>query len=253
MQRRSSPQSLLQKLDKNLRKLALSLVHSYSTRLENDLLAAFKLYYWLKTNPVANLPFNPWHDPIYRVIYGNFHPLSIAGSLADGGRFNIGGAQQIPPKAMPGLRKAACLYGASSTRCALAEAAEPVGNYRMFRLTPKKEFQLWNLGTVLSNFNYPGLAARVNTTPMSRCWGLQKSPLESQILAHHPRDIGGDGIIYDSQKDPDGKTLAFFLKDDQDALQTFDVVEEKVRTARVGDPVGGQVNRPSQKAPFDKD
>lgn len=223
MPRRPSPQRLPAGLVRSLTRLARSLAQSYNIRLRADLLAAFKLYHWLKANPVAIRPLDPWRDPIYRVVYGDFDPLSIAGSLSDGGRFNVGGVQQIPSGAMPGLRKVGCLYGASSPQCALREAADPVGNYRMFRLTPKKQFNLWNLKAVLANINSPGLTARINATPMRKRWAHQKSPLESQVLAHHLRDIGGGGIVYDSQKDPpDGKTLAFFLKDDQDSHQAFD-------------------------------
>lgn len=191
--------------------------------MQRDLFASANLYHWLKANPVTVRPRNPWNNPIYRVVDGDYDPLSIAGSLSDGGRFNIGGAQMIPTRAMPGLRKVGCLYGASSPQCALREAPDLMGNYRMFRLTPKKGFDLWDLKAVLASINYPGLTARINATPMRKRWAHQKSPLESQVLAHHLRDIGGGGIVYDSQKDPpDGKTLAFFLKDDQDARQAFD-------------------------------
>jgi hypothetical protein len=209
-------------------KLARSLTQSYNTRLGSDLLAALKLYHWLKANPVGLKPELSWRAPIYRVTYGDFDPLSVAGSLSDGGRLNIGGAQQLPLKAMPGIRKAACLYGASSIQCALKEAADPIGRYRIFRITPKSECDLWDLGAILSTTSYPNLKARIDATPMSQTWALQKSPLESQILAHHLRDTGGKGIVYDSQKDPGAKVLAFFLLDDQEAHRTFDVIEEKV-------------------------
>lgn len=221
MPRRRSSQRLPSRLINSWAVFARFLAQAYQARLEHDLLAALKLYHWLKANPVTVRPLIPWRDPIYRVIYGSYDPLSIAGSLSDGGRFNVGGAQQLPSNLMPLLRKAACLYGASTATCAVREAATPIGKYRVFELTPKRKFKLWNLKTVLSATSYPGLAARVNATPMSQRWGLQKSPLESQILAHHLRDIGGDGILHDSQKDPPGKTLAIFLKDDQDSHQTF--------------------------------
>lgn len=210
--------------------MARSLTHSYKMRMGGDLLAALKLHHWLKANPIALKPTSSWRAPIYRVTYGDFDPLSIAGSLADGGRLNIGGAQQLPAKEFSGIRKSACLYGASSIQCALREAADPVGNYRIFRLTPKSECDLWDLAAVLSSTPYPNLKARIEATPMSQMWALQKSPLESQILAHHLRDLGGKGIVYDSQKDPGAKILAFFLLDDQEAHRAFDAVEEKPRS-----------------------
>lgn len=96
----------------------------------------------------------------------------------------------------------------------------------MFRLAPKKSANLWDLQAVLATLHFPGLPARIDATPMSQKWALQKSPLESQVLAHHLRGIGGDGIVYDSQKDADGKVLAFFLKDDAAAHRDFNAVEE---------------------------
>jgi hypothetical protein len=226
MPRRPPPRRLPAKLRKILSDLAGSLAHSYAQRLRRDLFAALRLHHWLMANPVTSRPVIAWRDPIYRIVYRDFDPLSVAGSLADGGRFNIGGAQQLPANVLPGMRKAACLYGASTIHCAKVEAAEPLGHYRMFRLVPKKPLNLWDLGAVLSVTKYPGLAARVNATPMSQRWALQKSPLESQILAHHLQDIGGDGIIHSSQKDANGQVLAFFCKDDLAVLQAFDAIEE---------------------------
>jgi len=226
MSRRRTPQRLPVKIQKILSGLAQSLTQSYRVRLQQDLFSALRLHHWLRANPVKMDSVVSWHNPIYRIVYKDFDPLSIAGSLADGGRFNVGGAQQMPSNVMPGLRKAACLYGASTPRCAKLEAADPVGNYRMFRLIPRKSFRLWDLRSVLSILKYPGLAAQVNATPMSQRWGLQKSPLESQVLAHYLRNIGHDGIIYDSQKNPEGQVFAFFLKDDQEAHQIFEAFEE---------------------------
>jgi hypothetical protein len=221
--RRPPPRGLPPALVKNLAAFVQSTALSYDSRMRHDLLASSKFHHWLKSNPVRNRHFLHWNAPIFRVIYGDYDPLSIAGSLSAGGRFNIGGAQMISSKALPGINMAGCLYGASSRRCALREASDPAGRYRLFRLTPRKNFKLWNLKAVLADMNYPGLTARIDATPMSRRWVLQKSPLESQILAHHLRDIDGGGIVYDSQKDPpEGKTLAFFLRDDQEAGKTFD-------------------------------
>lgn len=85
---------------------------------------------------------------------------------------------------------------------------------------------LWDFGAVLAAADFPGLPGRIKATPMSQKWALQKSPLESQVLAHHLRGIGGDGIIYDSQKDAAGTVLAFFLKDDVAAHRDFEALEE---------------------------
>jgi hypothetical protein len=226
MPRRPTSQRLPAKIRKIFSDLAGSLAHSYAQRLQRDLFAALRLHHWLAANPVTSRPAISWRDPIYRIVYGDFDPLSITGSLSDGGRFNMGGAQQLPATVISGLRKAACLYGASTIHCAKLEAAEPLGHCRVFRLVPKKPLTLWDLGAALSVTKYPGLAARVNATPMSQRWALQKSPLESQILAHHLRDIGGDGIVHRSQKDANGQVFAFFLRDDSAAHQTFDAFEE---------------------------
>jgi len=46
----------------------------------------------------------------FRIVDGPYNPLSVAGSLSSGGRFNVGGAQAR--QEFPQLRKAAGLYDA---------------------------------------------------------------------------------------------------------------------------------------------
>lgn len=133
-----------------------------------------------------------WGKPVYRVVSPGILPLSIAGSLADGGRFNIGGAQQHP--LFSTIKKSGCLYAASSIKCALAERAQPIGQCDKYKLIPKQQFQLWDLHKVLKKLDWPGLNDLVNTALIDAIWGYQKVPLIPQLLASHLRSLGGGGI-----------------------------------------------------------
>lgn len=91
-----------------------------------ELIHGKRFYDWLRKQDLdISHCITAWHKPVYRVVSPGIMALGIAGNLADGGRFNIGGAQQHP--LFSTIKKAGCLYAASSLKCALAERAQPLG------------------------------------------------------------------------------------------------------------------------------
>lgn len=153
-------------------------------------------------------------------MYGNYHPLTIAGSLAAGGRFNIGGAQVS--HLFPNFSMRACLYAASTLNCARKEVGEIQGLSQEYCLKPIQTLHLWDLKNLIKNhISYPKIKEIIEKSPLAARWELQKVPKISQILAHYLRQHGGDGLIYPSTKDPKQNILAFFIKDDTHAQQIF--------------------------------
>lgn len=203
-------------------KLANLYVHSHAAQLKVDISKNASLWLRLKQGVTPALNYREWDAPVYRILYGGFDPLSIAGSLKDGGRFNIGGPQFINDKKLfPGLASRGCLYAAESQQCARLEAGSPLGKAEEYSLLPQKKFQLWNLSDIIVQLDIPGLLEQVKAIPMSAAWSAQKSPLASQLLAAYLRDIGGDGVIFPSTKDPNSNIMAFFFKDDQESHVAF--------------------------------
>lgn len=189
-------------------------------RHTSELINGKRFYDWLKKQDIdVTNNLTSWNKPVYRVVSPGILPLSIAGSLADGGRFNIGGAQQHPLFAT--IKKAGCLYAASSVKCALAERAQPLGQMEKFKLLPTYPFQLWDLHKIIKKLNWSGLNDLVNSAPIDAIWGYQKVPLVPQLLASHLRSLGGDGIKFKSVKDTSGFNLAFFFKQDRQCMEAF--------------------------------
>lgn len=164
-----------------------------------------------------------WNKPVYRVTVTGINPLSIAGNLADGGRFNVGGAQQNPH--FSNYKKCGCLYAAEDINCALREYSNgtPTGVADQYELTPKRELLLWDLQSVLSIIANSTLDTMVKQTPVEAIWGYQKIPLVSQVLGGFLRSLGGDGIAFPSTKVPTSLNLAFFFKTDEECKNTFSV------------------------------
>lgn len=186
-------------------------------RRRRDLLDGLRFYSWLKGHLQVPQAFIDQQAPVYRV---SFHPpLTIMGNFATGGRFNVGGAQQTP--LMPDLGMTGCIYAASSATCAKLEAGKPHGAGKLYRLTLQRTFRIWDLATVMEGMDYPDLINKIQATPVEGRWKLQKTPLVSQILGHHLRKIGGDGIVYQSQKQAQEQTFAFFISDDAQAQSFF--------------------------------
>lgn len=80
-------------------------VQNYATRMKRDLLVSVPLFEFLRETGRFQPRMERWDKAVFRVVFGGYNPLSIAGSLADGGRFNVGGAQQVQADLMPGLAK----------------------------------------------------------------------------------------------------------------------------------------------------
>lgn len=192
-----------------------------------ELINGKRFYDWLKKQDFdSSLETAYWNKPVYRVVSPGILALSIAGSLADGGRFNVGGAQQHP--LFSTIKKAGCLYAASSIKCALAETAKPFGLLEKYQLIPKHPLKVWDLRKIINKLDWPGLNELVNSAPVDAIWGYQKVPLIPQLLASHLRSIGGDGIKFKSVKDGSAHNLAFFFKQDKQCMEAF--LSKRIRT-----------------------
>lgn len=187
-----------------------------------ELINGRRFHDWLKKQPFEGLrPKTYWGKPVYRVVSTGLPPLSIAGNLSDGGRFNIGGAQQH--QLFTGIKKAGCLYAASSLRCALDEAAKPLGQFVKYKLVPTRAFKIWDLREVIDHLDWPGLDELITASPVDAIWGYQKVPLIPQLLGSHLRGLGGDGIKFKSVKDGTALNLAFFFRHDQECAEAFSI------------------------------
>ncbi|MEN0059521.1 MAG: RES family NAD+ phosphorylase [Bdellovibrio sp.] len=150
----------------------------------------------------------------YRICFNGLSPLSIAGSLACGGRFNIGGAQKI--EQFP-YEMTACIYAASNIDCAKAETG-PHKNAEIYELVSLRPIKLWDVKALLSSLeNSEGFVTAVEKSPFNMQWSLQKFPTPSQILGATLRKVGGDGILYPSTKHHDSIVYGFFIKDETEA------------------------------------
>lgn len=203
----------------------ISSIRRYFERYTIDVEDALNFLEWLHNQSLdLAQPSIVWEQRLFRIIYGELNPLSIAGSLSAGGRFNIGGAQVN--HFFSNLHMEACLYAASSIECAKKEAGDPLGNARFFAIKPNKPLHLWDVYFLIRNvFTYPDLEAQVNASPLAAIWKYQKVPKISQILGSFLRKHGGDGLLYPSTKDEGGKIVVFFAKDDAHTHQTFEVSE----------------------------
>lgn len=202
-------------------KLAKKLEQTRLLKTESELINAISFYNWLKGAKITTRPAIQWENSVYRLTYGR-NPLSILGSISDGGRFNVGGAQVCPE--IPEVEKRGAIYAASSITCCRKElSGNPIGIPDEFELQPSKTYLLWDLEQVIIELNHPGLEDGVKATPFEAIWAYQKVPLYPQILAHFLRAIGGDGLVYPSVKDPTEKNFCFFFEDDSSAQLGFKV------------------------------
>ncbi|MBI4402632.1 MAG: RES family NAD+ phosphorylase [Deltaproteobacteria bacterium] len=205
---------------KALTAIAREAAQKQAARLKADMVAGSIFWKWLETKTVTPV-FESWDKTVFRIVYAGLDPLSVAGSLSAGGRFNVGGAQMQQHDLFPRLTMAACLYVASSIKCARKEAGEPLGNAEEYELAPKTSLHLWQLEKVAVQLDYPGLLDLILATPMMALWSMQKAPLISQLLGNFLRMNGGDGIVFTSTKDSSEKVVAVFAKDDGHAKSLF--------------------------------
>lgn len=195
----------------------------YAERYRKDLEESLSFLNWLnQQTPQIGKPSIKWKKSVYRIVYGGYHPLAIDGTLAAGGRFNIGGAQVSG--LFPNLSMRACLYAASNLDCALKEAGTIRGQHQEYELKPVRMLNLWDLKKLLDEkIAYQKLGEIIDSSLLAARWELQKVPKVSQILAHYLRQSGGYGIIYPSTKARKSQILAFFIKDHLEAQQLFQV------------------------------
>lgn len=157
----------------------------------------------------------------YRICFGGLDPLSIAGNLAVGGRFNIGGAQLSSD--FQTYNMFAAIYTASSLDCAKAETG-PSKNPEIYKVSTKKKLKLWDLKSLISSFaNSQNILELIEKSPYNTQWRLQKFPTPSQLLSAHLKVAGGDGLFFPSTKDTnDGIVYCIYLRDEKDANSTLD-------------------------------
>lgn len=172
----------------------------------------------LKTHAIKN------NSPLYRVTTRD--PISTSGSLTYGGRYNVGGSQQIRSI---GIRPFAALYFSTDLQCAIDEYEQgiPLGpGDKKYILTPSKEFVLWDIDKIIQFIQFPNLQYLINQGPLSNDWGYCKVPMQSQILGNWLKKIGGDGIIFNSTQSQNSKCIAIFAKDDNHAKKLFPQIKK---------------------------
>lgn len=187
-----------------------------------------------QTQLYRSLPFNNWLQGVtvdrshlkapidvegFRYADPKFGPITVAGNLGDGGRFNIGSAQMNAQ--FPNLKKFGCLYLASSKECAEAEAARPLGVFKMYRVKATRPLELWDLSKVIEELQNPGLLEVVKESHGDRLYPLIKVPLVSQILGHRLKTEGGDGIQFGSTKMDGHLNIALFFDTDAKAAEAL--------------------------------
>lgn len=160
---------------------------------------------------------------LFRFANPKFGPLTIVGSIGDGGRFNIGSAQVR--QEFPTLTKAGCLYCSSTPECSLKEAVKPFGNHKMYKIKTKKELLLWDLSSVIGSIDYPNLLDTVRASCGEALWVYIKVPAMPQILGAIVRQFGGDGLIFESTKSPGDDNIALFFDTDDQVKELFSFEE----------------------------
>lgn len=95
---------------------------NYQSRQKSQLITSQSFDSFMKTKKLQTIP--------DFTVSGDIDIWSVAGSLADGGRFNIGGSQLNP--VLSHLSKFAALYVASDVACAQAEAVKPLGKAKTY-------------------------------------------------------------------------------------------------------------------------
>lgn len=198
-----------------LEKIAESYVEKQKQVSKSDLLRVLPFWNWLKGQQAPPQDaLTVFKAPLYRIVFNGFDPISIAGSLADGGRYNVGGVQQIDIPGTLTVSKEGALYLADSVQCAQAEAGDFLQNAEYYKIELTRELNLWDVEKLVGHFSWPGLAEALNLHPYGMKWSLQKVPTISQLLAHQVRKLDCDGLISGSTKHGDGKVVTLFLLDD---------------------------------------
>ena len=184
----------------------------WQTKQRTDLQYSLTIYRTILSSSNFRIYKKTINKNLYRLTFGNCFPLDIAGSLADGGRFNIGGAQGAIANKFFSMKKGACIYCADSLPCAKAET-QFARNADVFLLQPKKPLNLIDLEKTAINFSgYSNLKKDLDISPFSAKWDLQSVPTVSQIFVTYLRDnFDFDGVFYPSTKYARCKNVAIFI------------------------------------------
>ncbi len=127
---------------------------------------SIQFWNWLSGRSLISEPTYTLESEIYRICFDGYDPLEVSGSLACGGRFNVGGAQKST--SFPTIEMAACVYGADTEKWAMDEAGSLIRSPELYKLKPIKPLLLWDLSVVINElddqmsfFDFPDLISRL--------------------------------------------------------------------------------------------
>jgi hypothetical protein len=207
-------------------------IDGINTSLLNEeimqLIASKSFWEWLKEEPRPNFNVHKitWNSDLYRVSNALFRAYSIAGSISDGGRLNIGGSQLR--QELKELKIFGALYFSEDINTAVSEATG--GGFlgpqdKKYKVALKKSFELWDFDKIVDALGYPGIKEIAKSSPMSALWATCKVPMPSQIIAYWLKTHGGDGFVFESTKEPGHRNIVLIFKDDTDAAIALDFEE----------------------------
>ena len=200
-------------------------MHDFETRKEaqrSQLYSAVAFSNWLKDQTIEIANCNLTFTEGYRFANPAYGPLTVVGSIGDGGRFNIGGSQLDPN--FSDLTKEGALYLASTEKCAIEEAAKPIGKHQLYKLVSNAPLKIWDIEKVIESLHFPNLLQSARADHGERIWGYLKVPTVSQILVSKLRKISGDGAALKSVRIDSALNYCLFFKDDEDVKSKLKVV-----------------------------
>ena len=162
--------------------------------------------------------------PLYRVT--NREPLSIGGSLAYGGRFNIGGSQS---HSLIGIAPFSALYASTNLECSVREyrRSRPLGpNDIQYKLVLSKPLMLWDVEKAVEELAFSKAEKIIHQGPLFHAWNYCKVPMPSQILGFWLKSIGGDGICFKSTQMPTARCIALFIRNTNHIKNVFSSIQK---------------------------
>lgn len=184
----------------------------------------FQLLQGLKFNP--NWVFKHEKPIYYRRVGRNRDELDVAGSLSDGGRFNLGGAQtssQFRNEFTPIGNKCGAIYLGED----IVTTQKEFGDFGMpgstaityqVQLKRRKYLNLIEVENVLKDLSLPipNIRSLIGTQSMNGCWGDLKIPSPSQILGHwlmQHAEMNVDGLRFCSTHDKNYFNVCLYMPD----------------------------------------
>ncbi|MES2615966.1 MAG: RES domain-containing protein [Bdellovibrionota bacterium] len=184
----------------------------------------FQLLKGLKFN--ANWVFKHEKPIYYRRVGRNRDELDVAGSLSDGGRFNLGGAQtssQFRNEFNPIGNKRGAIYLGED----IVTTQKEFGDWGMLgstattyqvQLKRRKYLNLIEVENVLKDLSLPipNIRSLIGTQSMNGCWGDLKIPSPSQILGHwlmEHAQTNTDGLRFCSTQDKNYFNVCLYMPD----------------------------------------